>query len=219
MYPVVLAEPDNTSLLNENVRSLQEVGGIVFDADARRNLQRIADGWIFHDRVRQSPRPKDFRRRLQKMKKAVEDMIVAVNLNKGDAPLVDHHLYNWMINSLFNSNLDGVGDLLHSSTLMIHEGHKVINSLRRVEQNLPADEGRRRPMDESRFIIYLANQFEASGGSPVAYHNVHTGSGFGNTSFRNFVHGFYKMLPIKSKRTEIGLDKEILRALKYRRHH
>jgi hypothetical protein len=134
-------------------------------------------------------------------------------------PQLDRQLYNWMI----NLSLDVVDDLLQSLTCVIQEGPKVINSLRRVEQNLPADEGRRRPMDEARFIIYLADQFEASGGFPVAYniayHNEKAGSAFAKTSFRNFVHRFYEMLPIESKRTQIGLDKEILRALKYRRRH
>jgi hypothetical protein len=76
-----------------------------------------------------------------------------------------------------------------------------------------------RPKDEDRFIIYLADQFEASGGQAVAYSNIHSDSGYGETPFRKFVHEFYEALPIESRRTRSGLDEAILRALEYRRHH
>jgi hypothetical protein len=49
LYPVITREkwPARPSLSEENIRSLEDVGGIAFDADAPLNLQGIADTWTF----------------------------------------------------------------------------------------------------------------------------------------------------------------------------
>jgi len=72
-------------------------------------------------------------------------------------------------------------------------------------------------MDEERFIVALADQFETAGGRARAYTSEYSGSGYGETPFRNFVHAFYEMLPINSRRTPSGLDDAIRRALHRRR--
>jgi hypothetical protein len=109
--------------------------------------------------------------------------------------------------------------MLAASSAVVATARELIALLSRVEQHRPVDKGRSRPMDEDRFIIYLADQFEAFGGRATAYRNEHTDSGYGETPFRNFVHKFYDMVPIESRRTKSGLDEAIRRALEYRRRH
>jgi hypothetical protein len=60
---------------------------------------------------------------------------------------------------------------------MIDRGNRLIELLSQASQALPSDSGRRRPMDEDRFIFYLADQFESSGGRALAYANKHKESG------------------------------------------
>jgi hypothetical protein len=217
MYPLVMREPsrphDHKELSEADFQALESAGGIRFEPDTRRALEGIAAGWMSHDLVLHSPRPRQFRKRLQEMKQAVERTITSLDLNKGDAPILDHHLYNWMNNVGF----DGADDLLQSSTILMQEGRKLIDLLQRAQGSLPLDKGRSRPKDDDRFIIFLAIKFEASGGRAVAFKNSHTASGYGDTHFRKFIHKFYQLLPIKSRRTASGLDEAIIRALKYRR--
>jgi hypothetical protein len=219
LYPVVTRElpqrADYAELSQADIGHLEVAAGFDFKPDARRKLQSIAAGWISHDRVLQSPRPKKFRARLQKMEKAAGGIIGTLDLDRNDAPILDRHLLHWLINSGCRS----ANDMLAASASLIGQAQQLVDLLRRVQQNLPADRGRRRPMDEDRFIIYLADQFEASGGQARAYASEHSESGYGETPFRKFVHQFYKALPIKSRRKRSGLDESILRALEYRRHH
>jgi hypothetical protein len=200
-------------LSEEDIRLLEASGGIEFTLGVRSALQRIAASWIIDDRVLQSPRPKEFRRRLTKSGKALGRAIALLDFNEGDA--VDQQLHHWLINSGFR----GAPDLLHFSVCMIDMGNRLIELLSLASRALPSDSGRRRPMDEERFIIYLADQFEASGGRALAYANKHKESGYADTSFCRFVHQFYALLPIVSKRSRSGLDEAIIRALKYRRGH
>jgi hypothetical protein len=216
LYPVVVKVPSDDKELSEaDFQALESVGGVRFEASTRRALKNIAAGWISHDRVLQSPRPPQFRKRLRKMEEAVELAIGSLDLNKDNAPILDHHLYTWLINKGF----DGADDLQQSSAILMQEGHKLIDLLRRAQRSLPLDTGRSRPMDDDRFIIHLAVQFEASGGRAVAYNSSHTDSGYGDTPFRKFVHQFYGLLPIKSRRISSGLDQVIIAALGYYRKH
>jgi hypothetical protein len=215
LYPVVWRvrklPPGHKLLSDTNFRALEQAGGIKLQEEAREALENTAAGWISHDLMLQSPRPRQFQQRLKEMEGDLERLIVNLDLNRGDAPLLDHHLYNWLINNDFF----GVDAL---SANLIHNSKQLINLLRHVQKSLPADKGRRRPMDDDRFVIYLAEQFEKSGGRSRAYRSAHTESGYGGTHFRKFVHRFYELLPLKSRRTESGLDETIIRALEYRRH-
>jgi hypothetical protein len=201
-------------VLEAHFQALESAGGVRLEPSTRQRLESIASGWISHDRVLQSPRPARFQKRLKEMKQAVERMIASLDLNNGNAPVLDHHVYNWLINAKF----EGANELLQSSTLLMQEGHKLIGLLGRAQGSLPLDKGRSRPKDDDRFIIYLADQFEAAGGAAIAYKSAHTESSYGETPFRKFVHKFYELMPI-SRRTEIGLDEAIIRALEYRRRH
>jgi hypothetical protein len=149
------------------------------------------------------------------MRKALERVIASVDLNRTGAPVLDRHLYIWLL----DAGCDGANEMLAASDALIGQAHKLIGLLSTVEQNLPVDKGRRRPMDEDRFIIYLAEEFDASGGEATAYRSEHTVFGYAETAFRKFVHEFYKMLRLESHRKGCGLDEAIIRALEYRRRH
>jgi hypothetical protein len=214
LYPVVLSVPKlptgHKVLSDTNFRVLEQAGGIKLQAEARSGLENAAAAWISHDRMLQSPRPRQFEQRLKEMEGALELLIISLDLNRGDAPLLDHHLYTWLINNDFF-----IVDALSAG--LIHNSRQLIDLLRQARKSLPTDPGRRRPMDDDRFVIYLAEQFEKSGGRARAYASAHTHSGYGETPFRKFVHQFYKLLPLKSRRKPSGLDETILQALKYRR--
>jgi hypothetical protein len=215
LYPVVMRPADHGELSEADIERLEAAGGIKFAPEIRRALKNTAAGWIAHDHLLQSPRPKEFRRRLRAMENALKRAIDRLDLNRTDAPILDRHLYHWLLNADFES----AKDMLRTSISLTQQAHGLSDLLRLVQQDLPVDKGRSRPMDEDRFILYLADQFEASGARASAYASQHSESGYGETPFRRFVHEFYAMLPIKSRRTRVGLDDAILRALEYRRCH
>jgi hypothetical protein len=217
IYPLVtqLNPDDREEFSAADFQALENAGGVKFEPSVQRALERIAAGWISHDRDLQSPRPGQFKKRLQQIESALKRTISSLDLNKGDSPILDRHLYIWLINAGF----DGADDLLQSSTLVMQEGRKLLDLLWRAKGGLPLDTGSSRPMDEDRFIIYLADQFETSGVQATAFSSSHSEFGYGDTLFRNFVHKFYELLPIKSRRTSSGLDEAIIRALEYRRRH
>jgi hypothetical protein len=151
-------------------------------------------------------------KRFQTMRKALERVIEGVDLHRTDAPVLDRHLLHWLLNASF----DGAKEMLAASSAIVGKAEEFLGLLSAVEQNLPVDEGRSRPKDDDRFIIHLANQFEASGGRATASRTAYTESGYRETVFRKFVHEFYKTIPIKSRRTDGGLDEAIVHALSYR---
>jgi hypothetical protein len=124
---------------------------------------------------------------------------------------LDYQLQNWLIAASCG------GELLLVSASVCEQARLLINLLRCAQKNLPKDNGRARPRDEDRYIIYLADQFEASGGTALAYRDAYQDSGYALTPFRNFMHQLYDRLQLASRRTESGLDEAIIRALAYRR--
>jgi hypothetical protein len=141
-------------------------------------------------------------------RRAIEEL----DLNAPNAPILDRHLLHWLMEPKF----DGAQDVLQNSSSIISHAHALLGALERAMHSLPPDRGGARPMDEERFIIALAEQFEAAGGHARAYTSEHSSSGYGETPFRNFVHTFYDMLAVESWRTPIGLDDAIRRALSRR---
>jgi hypothetical protein len=204
----------NSHLLSQaQIERLETVAGMNFKPDTRRKLQGIADNWLSHDLVLQSARPRDFRRRLQKMESVARRAIEELDLNATGVSILDRHLLHWLMEAKF----DGAQDVLQTSSSIVSLAHALLGPLERAKQSLPPDSGGARPMDEERFIVALAEQFETAGGKARAYSSEHSSSGYGETPFRNFVHAFYDMLPIKSQRTPSGLDDAIRRALHRRR--
>jgi hypothetical protein len=215
LWPVVSRlspKEDQWSLSDNDIVRLEEAVGAQFTTEARRAINAIAAGWVAHDRGLQSPRPGDFKKRLQKMAKAAS-VAAALDLNRENAPSLDRHLFIWLNDAEF----DTARDLLRISSSMAAQAEDLITLLEAVQKHLPPDLGRPRPMDDDRFIIYLADQFETTRIPATAYPTEHSDSHYGETPFRNFVHRFYAMLPLKKRRTQSGLDEAMIRALDYRR--
>ncbi len=219
LYPVVIRLPKRPigyrELSNVNFRALERAGVVTFNPGRRDALENIATSWISHDQMLQSPRPHQFRERLKKIERTLQRAAATLDLNNDDATVLERHLHTWLLNASFN----GVDEYPGNSISLLLDLDKMIAFLKGVGRNLPSDRGRRRPTDEDRFVIYLADQFEHSGGRARSYSSVHGAEGYGDTAFRRFVHQFYALLPLKVRRTRSGLDEVILRALKYRRKH
>jgi hypothetical protein len=209
LWPLVLQGEPSPKLTDEQFTTLEKAGRISLTENARRALQRIADGWTAHDRALRSPRPAEFRVRLRSMRASLERASAKTDLLGPDAPALDQPLYHWLL----DQGLPGTNDALnHLAGLAA-----TIEFLKAAEKSLPADSGSARPMDESRFIQYLADQFEACGGVAKAYATIHTDDGYAKTKFRDFVHEYYRLLPLKSRRTRSGLDGIICDAVTNRR--
>jgi hypothetical protein len=176
LYPVVTREPsdpaERTELSQSDLDRLEATVGLTFNPDVRRALRNIAATWIAHDRLLQSPRPRDFRRRLRQMQTALQRVVTTLDLHGSDAPILDHHLLNWLINAPF----DAARDMQQAAGSLITEAQQLIDAIHRVQRELPPDPGRARPMDEDRFIINLAEQFDASGVSVLTAPSSWTGS-------------------------------------------
>jgi len=200
------------SLSDDNMDRLEEAACVQFTPEARRAIKAIAEGWVDHDRTLHRPRPGAFKKRFQMMAK-VEPTSAELDLNREDAPSLDRHLFIWLLNADF----EAARDLLRTSGAMAAQ--ELVKSVQVVQNHLPPDPGRTRPMDEDRFIVYLADQFETTGIQATAYANQYTDSHYGETQFRTFVHQLYAMLPLKKRRTQSGLDEAMIRALKDRRGH
>jgi hypothetical protein len=186
---------------------LEMAGRISLAPETQRNLNNIAASWISHDRMLLSPRPVNFRTRLQSIRTALERAHARADLNRVGATPFERHLYHWLLG--LPGGIDGLSQL---ATL-----NGIIEFLHRAEQSLPPDSGSARPRDDYRFIQYLADQFEACGGKARAYLSNHSGEGYAKTPFRQFVHQFYAFLSLKSRRTSRGLDEAIRQVLMDRR--
>jgi hypothetical protein len=213
LYPIVSQATTEEFLSDEDIDRLQKVSQIEFKKDVRRALGNIAVAWRRHDRALQSARPKKFRARFRKMEIALKKAVALLELDDA-ADSLDYQLLIWLINARF----EGAADFLTVAVSVSEQTDALINLLRRAQENLPKDMGRARPKDDERFIIYLADQFESSGGKALAYRVAKSsGSRYQRTAFRNFIHHLYKLLSLASRRTESGLDEAIIRALRYRR--
>jgi hypothetical protein len=212
LWPIVrrLGPEDDWSLTDGDIAQLEQAAGVEFKPEARQAIKLIAAGWVSHDRDLQSPRPKDFRKRLHQMEK-LAGAVADLDLDRESATSFDLHLSSWLLNADFQA----ARDLLRISTLMADQAHQLIKSLQLVQQHLPSDSGGSRPIDDHRFIIYLADQFETSGFQATGYADAYTR--YGDSPFRRLVHRLYAMLPIKKRRTQSGVDEAIIWALKERR--
>jgi hypothetical protein len=207
LLPLVLAPKPAPKLKLEQFAALEKSGQISLTTEAQRALKNIADGWIAHDRALHSPRPAEFRARLCSMIASLEKAYAETDLLRADAPVLDQHLYHWLMGK------DGTSDVLGQLAAL----PTTIEFLRKAKSSLAADSGSARPMDEGRFIQFLADQFEKCGCKARAYATSHKADGYAHTPFRAFVHIFYGFLSLKSRRTRSGLDEAMCRALRDRR--
>jgi hypothetical protein len=208
LWPVVSNAEAPPDLTEAQFAALETAGKISLTPETRRTLNNIAESWVSHDRMLLSPRPVNFRSRLQSIRTSLEKAHARADLNRVGATPFERHLYHWLLG--LPGGIDGLSQLAALNG--------IIEFLHRAEQSLPPDSGSARPRDDYRFIQYLADQFEACGGKARAYVSSHHEEGYAKTPFRQFVHRFYEFLSL-NRRTSRGLDEAIRQALMDRRRH
>jgi hypothetical protein len=191
LWPVVSNAEAPPDLTEAQFTDLETAGRISLAPETRRNLNNISASWISHDQMLLSPRPAKFRTRLQSIRACLEKAHARADLNRVGATPFERHLYHWLLG--LPGGIDGLSQL---ATL---DG--IIEFLHRAERFLPLDSGSARPRDDYRFIQYLADQFETCGGKARAYVSSHSGEGYAQTPFRQFVHRFYEFLSLNSRHT------------------
>lgn len=160
----------------------------------------------------QSPRPKQFRKRL----KLIEDRLAkahgALDLNRDGAAIWERHLYNWAA----NTGVEGANSFFADTSELLARIRRMIEVVVKLDEALPRNGGRRRPYDDQRLFTAMADVFERAGGTASAYWSEHAG-GMADNPFRRFVQVFYKKLPVQSKRTPAGVDEALRDAMSSRR--
>jgi hypothetical protein len=214
IYPLVQEGGPEFQLSDADFAELQRVGEITLSAELRRRLGDLAHFWVTQLRVLQSPRPKQFRKRLKQIEDRLEEAYRALDLNREGASIWEQHLFNWAR----NSGVEGAASFFEDTNELLVRMRRMTELSARLEQALPRDGGRWRPFDDERLFVALADFFECAGGESVTYWTEHGDrSGMADTPFRRFVQTFYKMLPVGSKRKPTGVDKALRDAMRSRR--
>jgi hypothetical protein len=207
LWPLISRPEPVADLSESQLAALEKAGQLSLTPASRLALNNIAESWTSHDRALHTPRPAEFESRLLSIRKSLQRAYAKADLNRDGASPFERQLYHWLL------ELPGAADALSQLASLT----QIIEFLLRAEQSLPADSGSVRPMDDERFIQYLADQFVACGGKARAYVSDHSDEGYAKTPFRQFVHRFYGFLSLKSRRTRSGLDEAIRTALRQRR--
>ncbi len=213
LWPVVSRVESRFELSEAGYSVLEGCGKISLTTEAHRILGDIAESWVAHDRVLNSPRPWDFKSRLTEIINALKAAREAVDINRCGASQMERHLINW----LANLKIAGEAPYFEYSQSLESSMLLMLDFFEAAITALPMDTGAPRHKDEERYLILLADLFEAAGGRAVAYPSKHAAEGYADTPFRQFVHHYYNLLPLKSRRTRSGLDEALRRALRFRR--
>jgi hypothetical protein len=213
VYPLIQEGGPGFDLSDANFAELQRVGEIRLSSELQQRLSDLACLWVARLTALQSPRPKQFRKRLKLIEGRLEKARQALDLNRADASTWERHLFNWAA----NSGVEGAMSFFEDQIELLIRMQRMSELAGRLEQALPADEGRRRPYDDERLFMALADLFERAGGASVTYWTEYSSSGVADTPFRRFVQAFYGMLPVHSKRTAAGVDEALRHAMQARR--
>jgi len=212
IYPLIQEGGPEFELSDADFAQLQVAGGITLPPELRQQLSDLAHLWVMHLRGLQSPRPKQFRRRLKLIGNSLDKAYGALDLNRENASTWERHLFNWAR----NTNVDGAATFFEDTSELLVRIRRMTEVIASLKQVLPEDEGRRRPYEDQRLFITLANIFELAGGAAVAYWSEYP-SGMADKPFRRFAQLFYRMLPIEPKRTPAGVDEALRDAIRSRR--
>lgn len=212
LFPLVERPPEYFELTTAQYRDLEKAGGITLSSEQREKLLSLPYLWIENLRFRLSPRPKAFRDWLQRVINAFSSAEEACNR---DSELRMHILYWAMATDIADAEV------------VITRLHKLEDDLKRtrnvfaaVMEKLPHDPGGKRPFDDERHIIHLADIFESAGGKPVVYAaGYYEQESMADTPFRRFSHLFYSFLRAAEKRDAGGLDDAMRDALAVRREN
>jgi hypothetical protein len=212
IYPLIQEGGPEFQISDANFVELQRVGEITLSAELQQRLDDIAHFWAGQLTGLQSPRPKQFRNRLKLIEDRLEKAHRALDLNREGASIWERHLFNWAP----NTGVEGATSFFADTNELLIRMRRMIELTARLDEALPRDGGRRRPYDDERLFIGLADVFERAGGAASAYWSEYS-SGMADTPFRRFVQAFYKMLPVQSKRKPAGVDGALRDAMSSRR--
>jgi hypothetical protein len=209
--PTVIGVPNEDFAFTDNqIAGLEEVGQVKLSEKQKVELVTLAQFWIDDLRLRSSARPKQFRDPLEKLKNTLSEAREACRLNDVVGS-VERHLLHWAMETPGAEMFPGNVMELERQIDIVLETVDVL--LRR----LPDDRGRKRPFDDERRIMCLADIFEKAGGHAIAYWAEAETSSMANTPFRIFAQQFYALLRADNKRDPGGLDNALRRALAARR--
>ena len=99
IYPLIQEGGPEFQLSSENFAELERIGEITLSAELRRRLDDIAHFWADQLRGLQSPRPKQFRKRLKLIEDTLAKSYRALDLNREGASIWEYHLFNWARNT------------------------------------------------------------------------------------------------------------------------
>jgi len=212
--PLVMAAPAEFRISDETFAKLEHAGQVSLSGEVRQQLVDLGHFWQSQLLALQSPRPKQFRKRLELIGQTLEQARAALDLNREGTTQWEYHLFNWAP----NTGVEGAKDFFENVDELLKRMRAMIDLVSRLDRALPKDEGRRRPYDDERLLRILADLYEQIGGKAVAYRSEHSDDGgTAKTLFRAFAQAFYALLPVKSKRTKAGLDEALRTALRARR--
>jgi hypothetical protein len=97
LWPVVSTAEAPPDLTEAQFGALETAGRISLTPESRRTLNNIAESWVSHDRMLDSPRPVKFRSRLQSIRTSLEKAHARADLNRVDATPFERHLYHWVL--------------------------------------------------------------------------------------------------------------------------
>jgi hypothetical protein len=213
IYPLVQKGGPEFQISDANFAALEGVGEITLSAELRTRLNDFAQSWAAQLTGLQSPRPKQFRTRLELIENTLAKAYESLDLNRTGASIWERHLFNWA----GNAEVEGATSFFEDTDELLTRMRRMIDLVASLERALP-DGGSKRPFDDEHYFIALADLFERAGGAAVAYWSEHKNpSGMADTPFRRFVQAFYKMLPVPWKRRPGGLDNALRDALESRR--
>ena len=213
IHPLIQEAGPEFPLSDADFAELQWVGKIALSTELRQQLSDLAHFWVGQLRGLQSPRPKQFRKRLKLIEESLEKAYGALDLNRKDSSIWEYHLFNWIP----NTGVEGATNFFKDQKDLLALTKSTIGLMARLEQALPKDRGGRRHYDDERLFIFLADVYMRAGGTPTAPYWSEYSSGMVDTPFRQFVHTFYKMLPVPAKRPSAGVDEGLRHAMQSRR--
>ena len=99
IHPLIQEAGPEFPLSDADFAELQWVGKIALSTELRQQLSDLAHFWVGQLRGLQSPRPKQFRKRLKLIEESLEKAYGALDLNREDSSIWEYHLFNWIPNT------------------------------------------------------------------------------------------------------------------------
>jgi hypothetical protein len=129
IYPLIQEGGPEFQLSDADFAELQRAGEIALSAELRQRLNDLALFWVMELRVRQSPRPKQFRNRLKLIEDRLEKVYGALNLNREGASIWEYHLFNWVP----NTGVEGAISFFEDTNELLTGMRRMIELMSRLE--------------------------------------------------------------------------------------